>query len=485
MRHLLLLAALLVGLLISVPASAAPVIYPEAQPDGALGVGTDLSGFGSQMSAMGDLLVVQSGLAQPDITATVLSADSLAALYTVNAQTGIAVGEQRLAGVSVNAQEFPEVSLYELGATEALFLASLEIPGGNDSERLGSEMAVNQNLIAIVDAGVGSNPDVVLIVEIAEKDGLPNLNGTARIETGLAQTRIALDGERLLVSGVPALGNVGHVVMYDALTGAELDRVDNVGGGPVVVGDGGIFVQRNQFFAEPNGPWTMVEVIGSNFGASHEIPGVGRSLAASEGRVVIGDSDRSQVLVFERSDDEDWSFRFTQAYVESDMAAADQFGASLGIIGERVIVGIPGMAVAEVGNRGSIAIFGVADGPVGCTVLGTPGDDEKLTGTQGDDTICGLAGQDRILGFSGDDVLYGGEGDDALLGNAGTDILFGEDGDDILNGGDGDDLLVGGDGDDTGNGGAGDDRFEGGAGRDKGNGGDGVNICDAEQRFRC
>lgn len=484
MRHWFLVATLAVTLVGSGPVSAAPVIYPDPSLPGDVTL-DELSGFGSHMSAAGDLLVVHGGAGQFETTATVLSNGPLRIVDTIRAQNGITSGDDRLAAMSVNANGLPEVSLYEVAEESVTLLASLEIPGAQDFDRFGAEMAVSRSLIAVVDAGVGGNSDVVLMIEVVEKDGAPNLNGTARIETGLTHTQVSLSGDRLLLSGVPGAGNVGHLVMYDAVTGLELDRKQNVGGGSVLVADEMVFVQRNQFFTEPTGSWTAVELTSQSFGPSYEVPGVGSSLAAFEGTVVLGDSERGQVLVFERSDDDLWPFRFTQAVGNSNLKASDQFGASVALSGGQVIVGVPGLAVDGLGNRGSLVFFGVTDGPVGCTVVGTPGDDEKLTGTQGDDTICGLGGNDRLLGFSGDDVLYGGEGDDALLGNSGADVLFGGAGDDILNGGDDDDMLFGSDGDDTGNGGAGDDTFDGGAGRDKGNGGDGVNFCDAEQRYRC
>ena len=53
--------------------------------------------------------------------------------------------------------------------------------------------------------------------------------------------------------------------------------------------------------------------------------------------------------------------------------------------------------------------------PVGCTIVGTPGDD-VLYGTNGADHICGLGGNDRIYGKAGDDVLDGGTGKDTLYG---------------------------------------------------------------------
>lgn len=103
---------------------------------------------------------------------------------------------------------------------------------------------------------------------------------------------------------------------------------------------------------------------------------------------------------------------------------------------------------------------------VGCTIVGTDGDD-RLSGTDGDDVICGLGGDDVLSGGSGDDRIFGGAGDDVLSGGSGDDRIFGGADDDRLRGGPGRDLLVGG---------AGWDRSTGGAGRDE---------CDTESRRSC
>jgi predicted esterase len=87
-------------------------------------------------------------------------------------------------------------------------------------------------------------------------------------------------------------------------------------------------------------------------------------------------------------------------------------------------------------------------GAVGCTIVGTAGNDQ-LTGTDGDDVLCGLGGDDVLSGQAGDDRSVGGDGDDVLRGGPGADVLVG---------------------------GAGRDRAEGGKGRD---------LCTAEVRRSC
>ncbi len=120
--------------------------------------------------------------------------------------------------------------------------------------------------------------------------------------------------------------------------------------------------------------------------------------------------------------------------------------------------------------------------PVGCTILGTPGND-TLKGTQGADVICGLGGNDVLTGSNGDDILYGGSGDDrldagngndTLQGGAGTDTLLGVNDNDALSGGSGNDRLEGGYGNDTIIAGPGLDQLIGGNGNDNLDAVDGV-----------
>jgi acetyl esterase/lipase len=103
---------------------------------------------------------------------------------------------------------------------------------------------------------------------------------------------------------------------------------------------------------------------------------------------------------------------------------------------------------------------------VGCTVVGTDGDD-RLVGTGGDDVICALGGDDVVWARGGDDVVHGGEGDDRLYGQHGDDTLHGGAGDDRLHGQRGRDVLVG------------------GPGRDHAFGGRGRDRCDAEAVRSC
>jgi Ca2+-binding RTX toxin-like protein len=103
---------------------------------------------------------------------------------------------------------------------------------------------------------------------------------------------------------------------------------------------------------------------------------------------------------------------------------------------------------------------------VGCTIVGTPGDD-VLFGTSGADHICGFGGDDKIYGRGGDDVLDGGPGNDVLKGAKGKDRLYGRGGRDALKGGPHDDKLRGGPHNDKLWGQGGKDKLRGGSHSDK------------------
>ncbi|MBW4674418.1 MAG: SdiA-regulated domain-containing protein [Desmonostoc geniculatum HA4340-LM1] len=103
---------------------------------------------------------------------------------------------------------------------------------------------------------------------------------------------------------------------------------------------------------------------------------------------------------------------------------------------------------------------------VGVSVLNALGGNDRVIGTDANETLSGGAGNDYIDAKGGNDSLLGNDGIDTLLGGAGNDILDGGAADDILLGELGNDTLLGGAGNDSLNGGAGNDNLNGGAGND-------------------
>ena len=92
--------------------------------------------------------------------------------------------------------------------------------------------------------------------------------------------------------------------------------------------------------------------------------------------------------------------------------------------------------------------------------------DDRIRGTNQDDTLGGNQGNDSIEGLGGNDQLFGGRDNDTLLGDDGNDTLFGGRGNDLLSGRNGNDELSGGADDDTLEGDNGDDTLFGGQGAD-------------------
>ncbi|MBC1222555.1 SdiA-regulated domain-containing protein [Nostoc sp. UCD121] len=103
---------------------------------------------------------------------------------------------------------------------------------------------------------------------------------------------------------------------------------------------------------------------------------------------------------------------------------------------------------------------------VGVSVFNALGGNDRVIGTDANETLSGAAGNDYIDAKGGNDSLLGNDGIDTLLGGAGNDILDGGAADDILLGELDNDTLLGEGGNDSLDGGAGNDNLNGGAGND-------------------
>lgn len=77
------------------------------------------------------------------------------------------------------------------------------------------------------------------------------------------------------------------------------------------------------------------------------------------------------------------------------------------------------------------------------TLLGGSGSD-KISSKGGNDFVDAGDGKDKINAGSGDDIVLAGDGDDVVSGSKGRDILIGDAGRDQLKGSSGDDILIGG-----------------------------------------
>lgn len=75
-------------------------------------------------------------------------------------------------------------------------------------------------------------------------------------------------------------------------------------------------------------------------------------------------------------------------------------------------------------------------------LIAAMGGNDRVTGSQFDDSLDGGGGHDRLRGGAGDDTISGGTGCDRLRGGCGDDVLGGGAGRDKLSGGPGHDAFV-------------------------------------------
>lgn len=92
----------------------------------------------------------------------------------------------------------------------------------------------------------------------------------------------------------------------------------------------------------------------------------------------------------------------------------------------------------------------------GGSALAAEGPENKINGTNRDDTIRGTALDDYVQAQRGDDTVAGRGGDDTIIGEA---SVLDPPGNDVLSGATGMDIIIGGPGNDTVKGGSGADHI--------------------------
>jgi Ca2+-binding RTX toxin-like protein len=103
---------------------------------------------------------------------------------------------------------------------------------------------------------------------------------------------------------------------------------------------------------------------------------------------------------------------------------------------------------------------------------------ENVTGSNYSDALVGNNFANLFNGADGNDKIYGGNGNDTLNGGNGNDGLSGDNGNDVLHGDAGNDVVDGGNGNDQMFGDAGNDVMRGGQGADAYDGGAGTDTVD-------
>ena len=210
------------------------------------------------------------------------------------------------------------------------------------------------------------------------------------------------------------------VVASDGAAGDFFGDTVGVSGDRIVVGarndddngtdSGSVYV----FESDGSGGWVETKLVASD-GAAGD--GFGISVGVSGDRIVVGarsdDTDNGansgSVYVFESDGSGGW---VETKLVASDGAAGDGFGISVGVSGDRIVVGAPQDDDSGL-NSGSVYVF-ESDGSGGWI-------ETKLVASDGSDfDLIGLSG-----GVSGDRIVVGARFDDTDNGaNSGSVYVF-------------------------------------------------------------
>ncbi len=406
-----------------------------------------LSGTGSNLLRVDNGVIVVSNADLGSSSVTYLDIETLDVRAERIVSGPAAAQGRRLAVIDVAGESAVQQGLVEDPSTIVLRLLTLpEAEGSGFTEasaailpadvapsiqRFGTAIALGGNAIAVV-SETTQRTDRVDIFTITF-DG--QLRWAQQLEVGSAseqrraatlQTNVAVSssGAIIAASGVNRLAGSGEVAIFRIGTNGWIptQRFVRIGGGPVVVDGERVVVQRSSFFVRDSGPWTVLSTApGRPFGNVEELPVEGASLSVWGNHVAVGDPDNDFVYLLELSSDTG-TYRFSQAIpVPGGNPGSDspRFGSSVVLVGDRLVVGAPDPTAPY--PAGSFHIFDVVEGPVGCTIVGTQGDDElQAPEDRISNTVCGLDGADLLSTTSAFDRLDGGPGRDRCEGRAAT-----------------------------------------------------------------
>ena len=212
--------------------------------------------------------------------------------------------------------------------------------------------------------------------------------------------------------GADNWGEVKKLTASDGAPGDQFGLSVGIAGNAVVVGapDDDSFKGSAYVYERNNNgvdSWGEVRKLTAPGGAVNAL--FGSSVGISSDMVVVGafsdDASKGSAHVYQRNKGGTGNWGFVKRLTASDGLPSDLFGFSVGISGDRVIVG----AARDDSRRGSAYVFERAMG-------GTDnwGEVQKLTASDG-------VGDDNFaisLGIDGDTVVVGANGDDSLKGSA-------------------------------------------------------------------
>jgi hypothetical protein len=296
--------------------------------------------------------------------------------------------------------------------------------------RFGSGIAIGGNAIAVVSETTQGSDRIDIFT--VSPDGAIDWSQTFLPGTLDTKMAISSSGATIAASGVRRLAASGEVQIHriGPAGWVPTQRFLRIGGGAVIIDNEQVFVQKNSFFARPDGPWT---VLGASPGQPYvvvaELPVEGDSLAAEGDIVAVGDSANDVVYLLGRNGGGDAPYRFSHAVRPPGASAGAErprFGTAVALGAGLLTVGAPGPSALTPG--GEIHRFSIVDGPVGCTVVGTDGPDRLAAVPESANRgqiLCGLGGNDILTGIGAADRLFGGEGDDQLTAGSDGGLLNG------------------------------------------------------------
>lgn len=335
----------------------------------------------------------------------------------------------------------PVVRLFEVSSEPTLAMTEVSNVALPESaaasvRRFGTDVAIGGNAIAVV-SETTRQVDRVDVFTVSPQGQIVWAQELlpATLNSSVA---ISSSGATIAVSGVNRFAAAGDVVVHRIGPDGWIptQRFLRIGGGPITMDAERIWVQRNSFFVRPAGPWTLIDAApGQKYSVVEELPVEGDSLDANGSVVTVGDGGNDRFYLLSAAPLVSRGYRFSQAVpAPTDRPGREPpaFGASVLLDGGHVYVGAPGPTATS--PAGQVYRYAIVDGPVGCTVTGTSGDDE-LSADETDrarrHTLCGLDGSDVLIGAGSADRLFGGAGDDRLTAGPGGGVLDGGPGRDV------------------------------------------------------
>lgn len=320
----------------------------------------------------------------------------------------------------------------------------------------GSAVAIDENNVLIGDVQNNSLAEVGGAAFLFEADSGNSIQSFFPADPNTEDFfggTVTIEGDNLAISGKAdnADRRSDAVFLYDTTSGDLVQTLfspnpdfESFFGSAIAIDEGRILIGAigDDTFAEDSGAaylfdtesgdllqtFSLSDPVGGEFlGTDVDIQG-NKVLIGARGDDTFGENSGAAYLFDVESGN------LVQSLYASTPEAGDDFGFSVGIDENSLVVGAPG--ASEEGNEGGIVyLFETADLESSNTISGTENSD-RLIGTKDSENLLGFAGDDTIFGRGGDDLLDGGAGHDRLIGANGVDQY-------VLRLNDGNDTIIG------------------------------------------